>query len=126
MAVKTITDKTNESVAQHYSPEILMSGYNHLAIQLRADGSSGTGVAFKIWGTLDPEAPTPPDLQAKPSAAWSDITIAMCDEDTVIIGADEDESELYVEDSNVQLAKYIIQYAPTNATNTIKILIRKY
>jgi hypothetical protein len=126
MAVLTLTDKNNESVAQHYSPEILMSGWSHLAIQLRADGSSGTGVTFKIWGTLDPDAPTPSDLQAKPDASWSDVTMAMCDEETVTIGADEDESELYVEDKNVQLAKYIIQYMPTNATNTTKILIRKY
>jgi len=122
-----IVDVTDATVDQHYSGEIFPASYPYLAIQLTANATTGAaGVVFKFWGTLNPDAATPADLAAAPSTDWADISVEVLGAATVTLGTAATESKIYNIDSPTMLHKYIIQYDPGHATNTVDIFIGKF
>lgn len=123
--IEHILDESNDTVAQHYSPEIFADGYRNLAIQLTANATGATGVTFKIWLTLNTAAATPADLDASPSTDWTDKTTEIFGGATTL-GGTATETDVFFIDTNTMPYKYIIQYDPTHATNTTDIFIRKY
>jgi len=121
--VEHIVDASDAAVDQHYSPEIFMSGYRNLAIQLTGT-SSTNGVTFKIYGTLNTAAATPADLAATPSADWVDLSAEIFAAATVLLNTGA--SDIFFVDSNTMPYKFIIQYEPDHATNETDIFTRKY
>lgn len=121
-SVEHIVDETNESVANNYhSPEIFMEGYKNLEIQLTGS-TGGSGVVFRIHGTLNPSAATPAAASA-PSADWVDLGTAILGAGSVTL--DGGASGLYYV-NNRMIYKYIISYDIDNATNTTDIFIRRH
>ena len=122
-----IVDATNATVDQHYSGEIFPASYPYLEIQLTANATTGAaGVAFKFWGTLNPDAATPADLDAAPSTDWADISAEILGAAIVTLGTVATESKVYTIDRPTMYYKYIIQYDPGHATNTVDVFIRKF
>lgn len=121
--VEHIVDASDATVDQHYSPEIFMDGYRNMALQLTGT-SSGSGVTFKIYGTLNPSAATPADLAAAPSSDWVDLSTTILGAATVVL--DSGASGLYFENTSLMVYKYIVQYEPDNATNETDIFVRRY
>ena len=109
-----IVDVSNATVDQHYSPEIFMAGYRYIAIQLTGT-SSTAGVTFKIYGTLNTAAATPADLDAAPSADWTDHSTDILGAATITL--DNGASEIYYVDSPTMPYKLVIQFEPDHGTN---------
>lgn len=117
-----IIDDSNATIDQHYSPEIFMSGYRNMAIQLTGT-SSTAGVTFKIYGTLNTAAATPADGDAAPSSDWIDMSTDIFGAATVVLNGT---SGIYFVDTNTMVYKYIVQYEPDHVTNETDIFLRKY
>jgi hypothetical protein len=121
--VEHIVDDSNATVDQHYSPAIPVEGYRNIAFQFTGS-SSGSGVTFKIYGTLNPSAALPADGDAAPSTDWVDMGIEIIGTATKVL--DGGNSAMYFVDTSLMLDRYIIQYEPDNATNETDVFIRKY
>lgn len=125
--VEHLLDITDATVDQHYSSPISPESYSHLAIQITANAvTGGAGVVFKFWATLNPDAALPADLDAAPSTDWVDWSEEVLGAATVTLGTAATESEGYVLDAPTMFERYLLQYDPGHATNTVDVFIRKF
>lgn len=122
-SIEHIIDDINATLDQHYSPEIQMQAYRNLALQLTGN-SSGSGVTFTIWATLNPDAVVPSDGDAAPSADWVDISTLILGAATITLNGGA--SDLFFIDTEIMPDRFIIRYDCDNATNSTDIFIRKY
>jgi hypothetical protein len=120
--IEHILDESDATVDQHYTPPIFMEGFRNITIQFTGS-SGGSGVTFKIYGTVNPSAALPADGDAAPSLDWFDLTTAITGGATVVL--DGGNSEVH-KDNEYMVDRYLIQYEPDNATNESDIFIRKY
>lgn len=124
--VEHIVDTDTLSTDQeHYSPEIFMDGYRFAALQFTANASIDTGVNFRIFATLNSSAATPAD-EAAVSADWVDTSSEILGSAPLNLGAAATESGIYFIDTETMPYKFIVQYTPTDGTNTCDIFLRRY
>jgi len=122
--VEHIVDSANSTVDQHYSPEIFMAGYRQMIIQFTGS-SAGSGVTFKVYSTVNPDAATPADGDATPSLDWVDRSTSILGAATKVL--DGGASFIGGPERRYAMAhRFIIQYEPDNATNTADVYIRKF
>jgi hypothetical protein len=122
-SIDIVVDGVNTGSTNTDFAEINVEGYPNATIQL-IGSSDGSGVTFKIYGTLDEDA-TVPASAASPTIGsnWTDLSLELLGNASGVT-LDEASQFIFI-DTNIYPQRYIISYDPDNATNSVSIIVQK-
>ena len=118
-----ILDELDQTAATYYyTPEISCDSFGHYAIQLKGS-TDGSGVVFRIYGTLNPGVSTP-TAGSPPSGDWVDLSSDILGAATITL--DGENSDLFFIDTKTMPYKFIVSYDLDNSGNKTDVWVRKY
>lgn len=115
-------NETNVSVNTYFK-KINMEGFRGLSLQL-AGISGGSGVTFKIYESLDPNALVTSTGGTPDPTVWSDISTRLDILGAASVTLNNQSKSLHISDK--MPASYMVEYTVDDSSNEVKSFFRKH